>query len=102
MPKKLSYSNTFLKNENKKLRNLLSIVRSENNLKLKKKDETIKHLRKEIVRLNKKFILYFQSAELDTESETDYETTPTYTELNIHCRDTDSDEDTHKRKNIFN
>jgi hypothetical protein len=71
-------------------------------LKLKKKDETIKHLRKEIVRLNKKFILYFQSVDLDTDSETDYETPHTQTELDFHCSDTDSDEYTHKRKNIFN
>jgi len=101
MPFKTSKSKTELTIENRKLRNLLSIIRSENNLKLKKKDETIKHLRKEIVRLNKKFILYFQSVDLDTESETDYETT-TGTEIDIHCSDTDSDEDTHKRKNIFN
>jgi hypothetical protein len=101
MPFKTSKSKTELTIENRKLRNLLSIIRSENNLKLKKKDETIKHLRKEIVRLNKKFILYFQSVDLDTDSETDYETT-TGTEIDIHCSDTDSDEDTHKRKNIFN
>jgi len=101
MPFKTSKSKTELTIENRKLRNLLSIIRSENNLKLKKKDETIKHLRKEIVRLNKKFILYFQSVDLDTDSETDYETT-TDTEIDIHCSDTDSDEDTHKRKNIFN
>jgi len=101
MPLKSSYSNTFLKNENKKLRNILSIVRSENNLKLKKKDETIKHLRREVRRLNKKFLLYFQSVDLDTDSDSDmdYNTSTIY---DIHCSDTDSDEHTHKRKNIFN
>ena len=101
MPLKSSYSNTFLKNENKKLRNILSIVRSENNLKLKKKDETIKHLRREVRRLNKKFLLYFQSVDLDTDSDSDmdYNTSTIY---DIHCSDTDSDEHTHRRKNIFN
>ena len=101
MPLKSSYSNTFLKNENKKLRNILSIVRSENNLKLKKKDETIKHLRREVRRLNKKFLLYFQSVDLDTDSDSDmdYNTSTIY---DIHCSDSDSDEHTHKRKNIFN
>ena len=102
MPKKTSYSNSFLKNENKKLRNILSIVRSENDLKLKKKDETIKHLRREVKRLNKKFLLYFQSVDLDSDSDTDYETPSIHTEIDIHCSDTDSDDNTHKRKNIFN
>jgi hypothetical protein len=40
--------------------------------------------------------------DLDTDSETDYETPHTQTELDFHCSDTDSDEYTHKRKNIFN
>ncbi len=100
MPFKTSKSNTVLKNENKKLRNIISILRSENDLKLKKKDETIKYLRKELMRLNKKFILYFNHNDID--SDTDYETPSTHTEIDIHCSDTDSDEDTYKRKNIFN
>jgi len=100
MPFLKNKSKTELTLENRKLRNILAILRSENELKLKKKDRTIKTLRQEIKRLNKKFILYFNHN--DTDSDTDYETPSTGTEIDIHCSDTDSDADTHRRKNIFN
>lgn len=69
---------------------LIKIERAEHNIQMKRKKELIKELRKEICRINKKFILYFNRGLYSDSSDEDLYTVDT-TEVNYNDESSDDD-----------
>ena len=67
---------------------LIKIERAEHDIQLKRKNKLIKKLRKEICRVNRKFILYFDKELYSDSSDEDLYTVDT-TEVNYNDESTD-------------
>jgi hypothetical protein len=69
---------------------LIKIERAEHDIQLKRKNKLIKELRKEICRINRKFILYFNKELYSDSSDEDLYTVDT-TEVNYNDESSDDD-----------